>query len=76
VDDDSIIVWATPFRPFLVDLSRKSHDLRFTNTIALTSSAGQIYEKFDSVIVDGIRYPIKRIYKLDRASAKSMRKNS
>lgn len=76
VDDDSIIVWATPFRPYLVNLARASRGLRFTDTIALTSTAGQIHEKFDSVIVDGIRYPIADIYKLDRAAAKRMRRNS
>jgi hypothetical protein len=75
VDDDTIIVWSTPFRPFLVDLTRKSRGLRFANTISLTSTAGQIRQKFDSVIVDGIRYPIRGIYKLDRASAKNIRKN-
>ena len=76
VDDDSIIVWATAFRPFLVDLPRKSHDLKFTHSIAVTSSAGSIHEKFDSVIIDGIRYPIKGIYKLDRASAKALGRRS
>jgi len=76
VDDDSIIVWVTPFRPYLVNLARTSRDLGFTDTIALTSTAGQIHEKFDSVIVHGIRYPIADIFKLDRAAANSMRKNS
>lgn len=76
IDDDSVMVWASPFRPFLIDMSRKSHDLRFANAIALTSSAGYVNEKFDSVIVDGIRYPIKAIYKLDPAYAKKLRRQS
>lgn len=76
VDDDSIIVWASPRRPFLIDLSIKSRDLKFANRIGITSTAGYVYEKFDSVIVDGIRYPIRGIYKLDRESAKHMRKHS
>lgn len=74
--NDSVILWATPFRPYLVTLSRPPFDLRFSNTIAVTSSVGGVYEKFDSVIVDGIRYPIEGIYKLDRVAAKQLRKNS
>jgi len=76
LDDRSIIVWATPFDPYLIELSRRSPDLRYTNTVGLTSSAGSVHEKFDSVIVDGIRYPIKAIYKLDRKSARTMKKFS
>lgn len=76
VGNDSVILWATPFRPYLVTLSRPSFDLRFANTIGVTSSVGSVYEKFDSVIVDGIRYRIEGIYKLDRVAAKQMRRNS
>jgi hypothetical protein len=76
VDDDSIIVWTTPFQPFLVNLAQKSHELRFSNSIAVTTTAGHVYEKFDSVIVHGLRYPIRSIYKLDRASAKDLRRSS
>lgn len=76
LDDRSIIVWATPFDPYLIELSRRSPDLRYTNTVGITSSAGTVYDKFDSVIVDGIRYPIKAIYKLDRESARTMKKFS
>jgi hypothetical protein len=73
VDDDTVIIWTTAFRPYLIDLSRPAHDLKFTQTIAVTSTAGQIQEKFDQVIVEGISYPIQAIYKLDRESAKKVR---
>jgi hypothetical protein len=76
LDDDTILLWTSPSKPYLVDLSRKAYELRFANTIAVTSSAGSIYEKFDSVIVDGIRYPIAGIYKLDRETAKLMQRDS
>ena len=72
LDDSTIILWATPFRPYLVDLARDARRLRYTNTIGVTSSVGGIYEKFDSVIVDGIRYRIDGIYKLDRATARQL----
>lgn len=73
VDDHSIIVWATPFRPYLIELSRRSPDLRFTNIIGVTSTIGTVHERFDSVIVDGLRYPIKAIYKMDRQSARDIK---
>lgn len=76
IDDSSLIVWTSPFQPYLVELSRKSRDLKFANGLAITSSGGQIAEKFDSVIVDGIRYPIRAIYKLDRQTARSLTRKS
>jgi len=76
IDSDTIIIWSTPFRPYLVDLSRKSRDLRFATSIAVTSTVGRVYEKFDSVIVDGIRYPIEAIYRLDRETAKNLTRHS
>lgn len=76
VDDHAIIVWATPFRPYLIELTRRSPDLPFSNTIGVTSTANTVYDKFDSVIVDGLRYPIKAIYKLDRESARNLKRIS
>ncbi len=72
LDDSTIILWATPFRPYLVNLSHEARRLRYANSIGVTSSVGGIYEKFDSVVVDGIRYRIDGIYKLDRATAKQL----
>lgn len=76
LDDDSIIVWTSPSRPFLIDLKRKSRDLRFAQAIGVTSSAGTVSERFDSIVVDGLRYPIKSIYKLDRKTAKELQSAS
>lgn len=76
VDDDTVILWASASRPYLVDLSRKARDLRFATAIAVTSTAGSIEEKFDSVIVDGIPYQIAGIYKLDRATARMVERGS
>lgn len=33
VDDDTVIVWATAFQPYLVELAYPSHDLRFAEAI-------------------------------------------
>ena len=70
---DSLIVWATAFRPYLIKLSRPSFELRFEHTIGVTSTGGTVFAKFDSVIVDGIRYPIRAIYELDPKTARHMK---
>jgi hypothetical protein len=76
IDDDSLIVWTTPSQPYLIELSRKSHGMRFAQALGVTSTAGQIAEKFDSVIIDGIRYPIQAIYKLDSKTARQLTRKS
>jgi len=73
IDRDTLIIWATPFRPYLVELSRPSMDMRFEQSIGVTSTAGTVYAKFDHVIVDGIRYPIRAIYEIDRNTARHMK---
>jgi len=72
----SLIIWATPFRPYLVTLSMPSYDLRFVQHIGVTSSAGTVFAKFDSVVVDGRRIPIQSIYALDRYTARHMKKSA
>ena len=76
IDRDSLIIWATPFRPYLVELSRPSIDMRFEQTIGVTSASGTVYAKFDHVIIDGIRYPIRAIYELDRNTARHLKKSA
>lgn len=76
IDRDTLIVWTTPFKPYLVELSRPSYDLRFAQAIGVTSTAGTVYAKFDSVIVDGLRYPIRAIYQIDRETARHMKKSA
>lgn len=76
ISRDTLIIWATPFRPYLVKLSRPSFDLRFEQTIGVTSMGGTVYAKFDSVIVDGIRYQIRAIYKIDPKTARHMKKTA
>ena len=72
VSRDELIVWASPSRPDLVKMWRPFTSLRFANVIGVTSTVGRI-TKFDKVIVDGQRLPIKSIVALDRETAKSMR---
>ena len=75
VSRDELILWATPSRPYLIKIWRPLTSLRFVNTIGVTTSAGRV-TKFDKVIVDGQRLPIKSIRSLDRETAKDLRWSS
>jgi len=72
IDNDTLIVWANPFRPYLIELKYPSHDLRFTNAIGVTQFGSQVHSRFDSVQVRGLRYPIGAIYKLSREEARQL----
>jgi hypothetical protein len=72
IDDDTVIIWATAFDPYLVELAFKSHDLRFAHVIGVTQSGSRVYAKFDAVTVGGFRYPIDSIYKMTREEARSL----
>jgi hypothetical protein len=71
VDDDTVIVWATAFDPYLVELAFRSPDLRFAHVIGLTQVGSRVYAKFDAVKVGGFRYPIDSIYKMSREEARN-----
>ena len=72
VDDDTVVVWATPFDPYLVELAFKSYDLRFAHAIGITQFGSRVYAKFDAVKVGGFRYPIDSIYKMTREEARNL----
>lgn len=72
VDEDTVVVWATPFDPYLVELAFKSPDLKFAQAIGITQFGSRIYAKFDAVKVAGFRYPIDSIYKMTREEARNL----
>lgn len=72
LDNARLIVWRTPFEPYLVELAYPSLDLRFANGIAIDSSTSRIHARFDSVRIRGIKYPIGSIYKLSREQARAL----
>lgn len=74
IDNDTLIVWTTPFRPYLIELAYPSVDLKFSHAIAIDSRTSRIHARFDSVRIRGINYPIREIYKLDRDQARQLRK--
>ncbi len=72
ISRDQIIVWATPSRPYLVKIWRPTAHLRFVHHIGVTKTGGRV-TRFDNVLVDGRRVPIKSIEALDRETARAMR---
>jgi hypothetical protein len=76
IDSDTVVVWATPFDPYLVELAFESHDLKFAQVIGITQFGSRIYAKFDAVKVGGFRYPIDSIYKMTREEARSLVRGS
>ena len=76
IDEDTVVVWATAFDPYLVELAFKSHDLKFAHAIGITQFGSRIYAKFDAVKVGGFRYPIDSIYKISREEARNLVRGS
>lgn len=76
VDDDTVVVWATAFEPYLVELAFKSYDLKYAEVIGITQVGSRVYAKFDAVKVRGFRYPIDSIYKMTREEARNLVRGS
>ena len=76
VDEDTVIVWTTPWQPYLVELAYPSHDLPFVQTIGITSFGSRVYARFDAVRIAGFRYPINSIYKMTRDEARQLIRKS
>jgi hypothetical protein len=72
LDRERLVVWVTPSKPYLIELAYPSSDLRFANAIAIDSRTSQIYSRFDSVRIRGIKYPIDGIYRLNREQADAL----
>ncbi len=71
ISRDELIIWATPFKPYLIEIWRPFRSLQFVHTIGVTSTTGRV-TTLDYVIVEGQRLPIKSIAALDRETAKSL----
>lgn len=70
VDRNTLIVWTTPFKPYLIELRRPASGLRFAEYIGVTSTAGTVHAGLDNIRVDGFRYPIKSIHPLTKQQAR------
>ena len=74
VDRDTLIVWATPFRPYLIELRRPSSDLRFAHVIGISSTVGRVHSRLDEVYVRGWPHQIKAIYRLTPEQARNWKR--
>lgn len=72
LDDDTLIVWANAFDPYLVKLKQPTQELRFAQAIGITQFGSQIHAATDAVQIRGFRYPIGALYKLTREEAKRL----
>src|SRR5689334_21535883 len=45
IDDKTVIVWATPWQPYLLQLKYPSHDLPFVQAIGVTSLGDRVYAR-------------------------------
>ena len=71
VDRDTLIVWVTPARPYLIKLRRPSPRLRFAQAIGISSTVGKVHARLDQIYVDGWPYQIEAIHRLTREQARS-----
>ena len=69
IDRDTLVLWTTPSRPYLIELMYGSSDLKFVQAIGVTSTTGGVRAKLDSIVIRGMRYPIKAIYEIDADKA-------
>ena len=68
IDSQSLVINTGPQTHYLLILQRKLTDLRFAENILISSTAGRVQAKFDTVatpIVPQNEVAIERIYKLD-----------
>ncbi|MEM7281003.1 MAG: DUF6491 family protein [Pseudomonadota bacterium] len=72
VGPKQVVVYTSPSKSYLITLRSRANGLRFSQAIGVTSTGRSIYAKFDSVVVDGFRYPIESIAAIDKATAKSL----
>ncbi len=76
IDRQSLIVHSSPSKAYLIILDRRLWDLRFSETIAISSTASFIQARFDTVSVlnrHGINIPA-RIVKIYRLQGKEQRR--
>jgi hypothetical protein len=65
IGENQLVVFTTPSDAYLLTVSGPCNDLKFVNTIGLTSTGGAVYSRLDSVKVRDWRCPIAEIRKVD-----------
>lgn len=72
VSRQSLILWTSPSRPYLLQLRGPVIGLRFAQYVGIKSTGSSLHARFDSIIVDGFRYPIATITPLTKGQAKAL----
>ncbi len=72
VDNQRLVLYVSPFRPYLLTLARKAPGLGNNDRIVFRYDNNHIYARFDRIEVDGFPYVIDRIEKLDRETARAL----
>lgn len=49
--DSALAVWTRPNQAYLLELQGPCQDLAFANAISVTDQSGEVYQRFDKVIV-------------------------
>ena len=69
---DEVVLWSSPKRAYLVKIWRPHRNLRHSQQLGVTRTAGRV-TRFDSVLVDGWRYPIRSIERIDAGVARTLK---
>ncbi|MFK7956078.1 MAG: DUF6491 family protein [Lysobacterales bacterium] len=72
IDDQRLVLYTSPFRPYLLTLNRKAAGLQFDQRVSFQFDNNHIYANFDRIVVDGFPYTIAKIEKLDRDTARAL----
>lgn len=72
VSRQSLILWTSPSRPYLLQLQGPVIGLRFAEHVGIKSTGSSLNARFDSIIVDGFPYPITSITPLTKGQAKAL----
>jgi hypothetical protein len=65
--DNQLVVFTTPSDAYLLTVQAPCNQLPFAQAVGLTSTAGTVHARLDSVTVQGWRCPITQIRPIDYA---------
>jgi hypothetical protein len=65
--DNQLVVFTTPSDAYLLTVQAPCNDLPFTQIVGVTTTAGTVHARLDSLIVKGWRCPITQIRPVDYA---------
>ena len=70
VDRDTLLIRGTGKQWYKAELFAPAWGLNFAHAIGFDAGAGGTFDRFSSVIVEGRRYPLRSLVKLDEPPAR------